>query len=214
MGVDADGAITRSDNAHIASAIAAASAQFGADLIVLGSRGLSNWQSLLQHSVSHQVLSAVDCPVLVVSGAPRSTGECARRVLLAVAGGDDVEPATRAAIAAAGEPGSKVLVVHVPVDVFGTHGFACVEREEEIRATLDGALKMLNEAGVAAESMVAHAESVARAVPDIASGWDADLVVIESARMGDIGSMLFSSVTHDLLHISKTPVLVAERVKA
>jgi nucleotide-binding universal stress UspA family protein len=212
QGVQAEGAICRSDNDHIAAAVAEAARQFGADLIVVGSRGLSNWQALLRHSVSHQVLSNVDCPVLIVRAMPDTThGE--RRVLLAVAGGDDIEPATRAAIAAAGAPGSHVLVLHVPLDVSSAQGFAYVERDEEIRTTLDRALQMLKDAGVAAESMVPAPDSVGRAVADTAAAWHADVIVIESARLSDLGGLLFASVTHDLLHLTKTPVLVAERVK-
>ena len=212
QGIQAEGAICRSDNDHIAAAVAEAARQFGADLIVVGSRGLSNWQALLRHSVSHQVLSNVDCPVLIVRAMPDTThGE--RRVLLAVAGGDDVEPATRAAIAAAGAPGSRVLVLHVPLDVSSAQGFAYVERDEEIRTTLDRALRMLKDAGVAAESMVPAPDSVGRAVADTAAAWHADVIVIESARLSDLGGLLFASVTHDLLHLTKTPVLVAERVK-
>jgi nucleotide-binding universal stress UspA family protein len=212
QGIEAEGAISRSDNDHIAAAVAEAARQFGADLIVVGSRGLSNWQALLRHSVSHQVLSNVDCPVLIVRAMPDTTHN-ARRVLLAVAGGDDVVPATRAAIAAAGAPGSQVLVLHVPLDVRAAQGFVYVERDEEIQTTLDRALLMLKEAGVAAESIVPAPDSVGRAVADTAASWRADVIVIESARLTDLGGMLFASVTHDLLHLTRTPVLVAERVK-
>jgi nucleotide-binding universal stress UspA family protein len=72
---------------------------------------------------------------------------------------------------------------------------------------------MLNDAGVSAESMVPAPDSVGRAVADTAAAWRADVIVIESARLGDLGGMLFASVTHDLLHLTRTPVLVAERVK-
>jgi nucleotide-binding universal stress UspA family protein len=212
QGIEAEGAICRSDNDHIAAAVAEAARQFAADLIVVGSRGLTNWQALLRHSVSHQVLSNVDCPVLIVRAMPDPARD-ERRVLLAVAGGDDVEPATRAAIAAAaGAPGSRVLVLHVPLDVRAAQGFAYVERDEEVQGTLDRALLMLREAGVAAESMVPAPDSVGRAVADTAAAWHADVIVIESARLTDLGGMLFASVTHDLLHLTKTPVLVAERV--
>jgi nucleotide-binding universal stress UspA family protein len=211
QGIEAEGAICRSDDDHVAAAVAEAARQFGADLIVVGSRGLTNWQALLRHSVSHQVLSNVDCPVLIVRAMPDAARD-ERRVLLAVAGGDDVEPATRAAIAAAGAPGSRVLVLHVPLDVRAAQGFAYVERDEEVQGTLDRALLMLKEAGVAAESMVPAPDSVGRAVADTAAAWGADVIVIESARLTDLGGMLFASVTHDLLHLTKTPVLVAERV--
>ncbi|HEV2139816.1 MAG TPA: universal stress protein, partial [Candidatus Dormibacteraeota bacterium] len=57
------------DNGHIAEALAEAADQYHADLVVVGSRGLSDWQSLvLAHSVSHQLLTKVDCPVLIVKG--------------------------------------------------------------------------------------------------------------------------------------------------
>lgn len=36
------------------------------DLIVLGSRGLGDWEGYLLGSVSHKVTSLADCPVLVV----------------------------------------------------------------------------------------------------------------------------------------------------
>jgi nucleotide-binding universal stress UspA family protein len=62
--------------------------------------------------------------------------------------------------------------------------------------------------------MVVHQGPVAKAVAEIAADWNADLIVVGSSRMGDIGSLFLGSVSHDLLHMSNRAVLVAERVPA
>jgi len=213
-GVEADGAISRADTQHVAAAVTEAAYDFGADLVVVGSRGLSDWQSMRKHSVSHQLLSALDCPLLIVRDQKQPSVHDAQRIVLAVAGGDDVVPGTRAAIAAAAAPGSQVLVVHVPQAVIGVQGMAYVEPDEEIAVCLKRATAMLADAGVAAESMVAQAGPVAQVVAETAAGWRADVIVIGSSRMGDLGSLLLGSVSHDLLRVAKQPVLVAERFKA
>jgi nucleotide-binding universal stress UspA family protein len=48
-------------------------------------------------------------------------------------------------------------------------------------------------------------------VADAASRWQADLIILGSSRIGDLGSLLFGSVTHDLLRGPDLPVLLAER---
>ena len=137
-----------------------------------------------------------------------------RRVLLAIAGGDDVAPGVRAAVAAAKAPHSKVMVVHVAQAIFGAQGFAYVESDDEIQATMASAIRILRKIpGVQAEGVVAHAGPVAKAVAEIAVSWNADLIVVGSSRMGDLGSLLVGSVSHGLLHATERPVLVAERVK-
>jgi nucleotide-binding universal stress UspA family protein len=213
-GVAAEPEICQASSDQVAATIARAAREFAADLVVLGSRGLSDWQSMLKHSVSHQVLSAVDCPVLVVRGRSAVDVHKSRRVLLAVAGGDDVAGGVRAAVAAANAPGTKVLVVHVVQAIFATQGIAYVEPDEEIHATMATAIEILKNAGVDAEGMVAHAGPVARSVAEIATSWNADLIVVGSSRMGDLGSMVLGSVSHALLHQTERPVLVAERVKS
>ena len=55
---------------------------------------------------------------------------------------------------------------------------------------------------------------VAKAVAETAKDWNADLIVIGSSRMRDIASLFLGSVSHDLLHMTDRPVLVAERVVA
>jgi nucleotide-binding universal stress UspA family protein len=210
-GVDADGQLARADADHAGAAIAEVARQFDAELVVVGSRGLSDWQAMRRHSVSHSLLSALDCQLLVVRAAPRSVHD-PRRILVAVAGGEDVPRAVRAAIAAGG-PGAKVLVLHVEQAVIGAQGFAYYEPQDEIQETVRQARDMLVASGAEATIRVAEPGHIAAAVADAAAGWDADVIVLGSSRTGDISSMLFGSVTHDLLRRTDRPVLVAEKAR-
>jgi nucleotide-binding universal stress UspA family protein len=212
-GVPAKGEIMHADAKHIAPAIAEAARQSQADLVVVGSRRLSDWQSMFQHSVSHELLCALDCPLLIVRAKPRGPGGSYQRILAAIAGGDDVLATMRTAIAAASEPDADVLVVHVAQTIMAAQGFAYIEPEEEIHATVEQATTLLKEAGIACEAMVAHAGPVAEVIAQIAAEWRADVIVIGSSRMGDVGSMIFGSVTHDLLRKTERPLLVAERIR-
>ena len=212
-GVIAEREIDRADSKHVAAAIALSARQFAADLVVLGSRGLSDWQSMTRHSVSHELLCAVDCPVLIVRGRPAGSHRQVSRIVLAIAGGDDLAPAARAAVAVAG-PDASVMVVHVTQAIVGVQGFAYVESEDEIRETMSQASELLSDASVNVQGVVAHEGPVARAVAEIAADWNADLIVVGSSRMGDIRSIFLGSVSHDLLHVTDRPVLIAERMHA
>jgi len=212
-GVIAEREIIRADSQHVAAAIACSAKAFEADLVVIGSRGLSDWQSLRQHGVSHQLLCGLDCPVLIVRGGTRGVPARISKVLLAVAGGDDLAPGVRAVVAVA-HPDASVLVVHVAQAIIGVQGFAYVESDDEVRETMAHACKLLGDAHVDVHGLVAHEGPVAKAVAEIATDWNADLIVIGSSRMGDIGSLFLGSVSHDLLHLTELPVLIAERMPA
>jgi nucleotide-binding universal stress UspA family protein len=210
-GIDAEGKICRADAGHVAAAIAESARELQADLVVVGSRGLPDWQAMIQHSTSHQLLGSVDAPVLIVRGPAPELHHAAPRVLLAIAGGDDIVPGVQAAIAAASAPGAAVLVVHVAQAVVGLQGVAYVEPDGEIHVTIDKATTLLHEAGIKVESMIVDEGPVAKAIAGVAGKWEADLIVVGGSRMGDLGSLMLGSVTHDLLRASDRPVLVAER---
>jgi nucleotide-binding universal stress UspA family protein len=212
-GVLADGEIIRADADHVAAAIAITAKTFDSDLIVVGSRGLSDWQCMFKHSVSHQLLCTVDCPVLIVRNRLAAAEHEPQRVVLAIAGGDDIAPAARAAIAAAAAPGSVVLVMHVAETIVDPQGFVFVETEEETEGTMSTAMRMVKDAGVAVEGVVARGRPVADIVAEAAETWNADVIVIGSSRMSDIGSLVFGSVSHHVLRTTGRPVLIAERIR-
>lgn len=207
-GITARGALLRADHDHLVAALAAEARNFEADLVVIGSRGLSDWQAMLKRSVSHQLLARLNCPLLVVRSRP--AGARPSRIVVAVAGGDDVAPAVDAAVAVAW-PGSRALVVHVAQAIFGAQGFAYVEPQEEASATVDATVRALDEAGIPASGFVAPSDPVGEVIAKVANQWDADLIVTGSSRMGDLGSALLGSVSHDLMRATDRPVLIAER---
>ena len=209
-GVIAEREICRADSKHVAAAIACAAKAFGADLVVIGSKSLSDWQSLTQHSVGQENLCWLDCPVLIVRGGQSGAPVKKSRVLLAIAAGDDLEPGVRAALAA-GRPGASVMVVHITQAVVGLYGFAYEESGDEIRETMAAACKLLGSAGVQVRGAVALNGPVTKAVADVATDWNADQVVIGSSRMGDMGSLFLGSLSHDLLHMTE-PDSIAELV--
>jgi nucleotide-binding universal stress UspA family protein len=213
-GVMAVQEILPADSHHVAEEIASSARQFGADLVVIGSRGLTSWQSIMHHSVSHHVMAAVDCPVLVVRDAIHRSFAYKRRVMVAVAGGDDVEPAVKAALAVARPVPSIAMVVHVAQAMYGPEGFAYVEGEEEINRTVEIACAELRDGGVQVESTVLRSGPVAAGIAEIATTWDADVIVMGSSRMRDVASLLLGSVSHDLIHTSEVPVLIAERAQS
>ena len=72
-------------------------------------------------------------------------------------------------------------------------------------------IKLLSDAEVTAEGVVTHSGPVALVIAEIASRWQADLIVAGSSRMGNLAGLLLGSVSHDLLHVADRPVLIAAR---
>ena len=216
VGAEVEGEVRRGSEKEVAQVLGGVAQEMDADLIVMGGRGLSNWQALRERSVSHKLLSATKIPVLVVRGWSAADEVEVRRILLAVAGGDDVKIGVDAVVALTQAMEARVMVVHVAQAIISVQGYAFIEEEEEIKATLADTLKQLKAKGVEAECMTVHATvgsatGTGHAVAQVAEEWKADVVVMSGSRTGDLESLLLGSATKELLHESHHGVLVAER---
>lgn len=65
-GITASGKVVDKAAGHVAKAIVETAEAKGADLIVMGSRGLSDMAGMMVGSVTHKVMQTADVPVLVV----------------------------------------------------------------------------------------------------------------------------------------------------
>jgi len=72
-GIKVEGQLHDVAAGHVAKAIVETAETNGVDLIVMGSRGLSDLQGLLVGSVAHEVMKAASIPVLVIRPTPKWT---------------------------------------------------------------------------------------------------------------------------------------------
>jgi nucleotide-binding universal stress UspA family protein len=64
------------------------------------------------------------------------------------------------------------------------------------------ACKLLGDAGVQVRGVVSHQGPVTKAVSELATDWNADVIVIGSSRMGEMGSLFLGPLSVDLLHMT------------
>jgi nucleotide-binding universal stress UspA family protein len=200
IGVRSDSEIRVASGHDVAHAISEMARERKADLVVMGSRGLSDAGGLLFGSVSHGVIEESQCPVLVVR---RDVWPSAvKRILLGVSGKDEDRSSIEAAIGVARLFDAEVFVVHV----------AAPDKEGigVIHVAAD-ALAALNKAGVKASAAVMADRDVAGRIAEAAAQNGADLIVIGSRRLNDLRGLLVNAVSHEIVHRINRPVLVSGR---
>lgn len=185
--VVASGVVVSEPTARTSDQIIREVAAFHADLLVMFSRGLTEFRGLIEGSVSHQVLSKAPCPILCLPGGlPRFN---LRKVAVAW----DGSPAARSALTVAGRVsrvhGAKLVAINVVRNGAEAERSGLPDRISlaEVNEGPAGVADALNEAAHTAR---------------------ADLVVMGSHGRGDLAAMVLGSVTHRLLTISERPILV------
>lgn len=204
LAVNARAEVRRARRGEVAAQIAAAAAEQGSDLVVLGSRGRSDLGGLLMGTVSGAVLERVSCPVLVVRAGRRATGR-RRRILLAVAGDEDLEDLVRTTAAIA-EREAQVLVLHLMAPGGGDLELAMSEQ------LVERTVAELRRRSVRARSRVrAATRGTAEEITRTALGYGADLIVMGSRRLPARAALLHRSVSRGVVHSSEVPVLIGAR---
>lgn len=106
--------------------------------------------------------------------------------------------------------GDKVVVFHGVVVHHARATPYTTETHDEAQHLVDRYVKVLTDAGVAAEGEV-HREletGIGGALIDVAAAHQAGLLVVGTRGRSDLTSMLLGSVAHETVHKSPLPVLV------
>ena len=199
-------------------AIPEAAQEAGADLIVLGARGLGAMASFLLGSVSLGVARHAPCAVLVCKGQPRPP----RTVVIAVDGSPDSSAAFACFSAL---PLPKELAAHLVgvVQPLGRYPAsapdivtpalisALKQYEEDLRQELE---RPLREAASALQPRVARVTVAtpvglpAEAILQEAKKSAADLIVVGARGLGPLKRVLLGSVSESVLGHAECPLLI------
>lgn len=214
-GVPAQLRAATADRRHVAGEIARAADAEGADLIVMGSRGLGELHAILAGSVSRGVVTRTDRPVLLVRRQGGRVPAEVRVALVAVAGAEDAEAII--GVLDGLSTVKQVVVFHV-CPIAGAYGEApvYVEPAEEGEGVVRRAVARLRQAGYRVTGRVAWDVTVsggaARAIANEARGCGADVVIAGSSRPSGVEGLLLGSTARALVRECDRPVLIAGRV--
>jgi nucleotide-binding universal stress UspA family protein len=203
-----------------ASALIEEAGRWGADLIVLGSRGHGPLESLLLGSVSAEVVDHAPCPVLV------ARRPVVRRLLLGVDGSDSAHRAV-ATLASwqllRAVPATVVAVLEPmpswPIALGGAFAPTIVtlgdggmdERHEQLRGAVAEAIATLRRAGMIAEGEIREGDP-AHELVKASKEHSADLVVVGTRGLSALGRLLLGSVARKVLLHTDASVLVVRPV--
>jgi nucleotide-binding universal stress UspA family protein len=185
----------------------------GADLLVVGARGLGGFRGLLLGSVSQQCLHHATCPVAVVREGVQRAREGVGRIVVGIDGSDAARRALDWALEEGRVHRASVEAVHAwALPYAGGELFAAGLYDPEpfegaARNVLDEAVESADASGLPAPvTRTVTNGSAARAI--LVAAEDADLVVVGSRGVGGFKGMVLGSVSHSVAHRATCPLIV------
>lgn len=221
QGVAARGERPRAGRREVAQTLAEVSRQWGADLLALGTHRRGELTGLVVGSVGHAVAARVDTPILVAAAHERAVEGTAAtalprldRILLALDYSEQSDAALHA-VADLDAPDATVKVVHaLGMGALGAPVYIS-EPEEEARGLLTRAAEQLKSAGKSATwELLTGVGALPERIAEAADTFDADLIVMGSRRLTDLGGLIVGSIAHGVIRQTQRPVLLAERPRA
>lgn len=200
-------------------AIAAAAKRVNADLIVMGSRGLTGLKHALLGSVAERTVRTAPCPVLTVKR--DGGGRLQLRTILVPM---DFSPASHRALEFAKElarsagPAHLVLVhaYYVPVELeqfLIQQGDPVLERlSESVTKDLEKILTGLQDAGISSEYL-ANRGAPERMIVELAKQKHADLIVMGTHGRRGLSHLLLGSVAERVVRTAECPVMTVQEKK-
>jgi nucleotide-binding universal stress UspA family protein len=199
-----------------ATEIVAEASRFGADLIVVGARGLSAVRRLMVGSVSSEVVDNAPCTVLVARHA------AVGRVLWATDGSPDADRVGDFFAETGLFEESEIRVTSVPdagmpwwTGITPVDGATSIEfyaeavelAEQRAIATADAGARRLGTPRTSA-TIARTRGDIATAILAEAESWHADVVAVGARSLGAVRRLLIGSVSRAVLHHAEMSVLI------
>lgn len=185
----------------------------GADLLVVGARGLGGFRGLLLGSISRHCLHHATCPVAVIREADHSPGRVTDRVVVGIDGSETSAKALAWAVREARARRSPLVVVHSYRNaILGAIEYSAPVLspdmlEQAARDSVQRALADVDTGGlVTAPQRIIVESGAPAAILDAAS--DASVVVVGSRGMGGVKGFVLGSVSHQVTQHAPCPVVV------
>jgi nucleotide-binding universal stress UspA family protein len=180
-----------------------------ADLIIIGSRGLSGWKALLLGSVSQGVVHHAPCPVLVVRGEPQGF----RQIVVASDGSGGAVHALRAGAELARSYQAPITVVNVFEPLSKHPGISAENLDPEvyaarIREAVDQQIQPIAREWNVPYTLCQETGHPVETLVHFAEDQQADLIVLGSRGLGGFKRLLLGSVSDGVLHHAHCSVLI------
>jgi nucleotide-binding universal stress UspA family protein len=202
---------------HPAEAIVQAAVREKADLIVMGSRGLTDVRAFLLGSVSRKVVMHADCPVLLI----KKHVPVLRRIVVATEGSKDAKaaldfllqmPVPEAACftVVSVVPPLPIDAIEEPLTLAGFLEQLRVPLNQKAKAAAKQAVERLEKAGFEARTAVVHGHP-SHEIVKVAEAERADLIVVGSRGLTGTVRFLMGSVSDGVIKYAPCAVLVFRR---
>jgi nucleotide-binding universal stress UspA family protein len=195
-GIPSTGAVVVAERGEEAAAVAQYAAAVGADLVVVGSRGLGRIPAALLGSFSQRIAAELDLPLVIVRAQPPDLDLDSWLVGIA----DRCESRKLLETVSELKPGARVHVVAV----------ASVGVEDPSNLVRE-AVEAARDIGLLASGQVVSGPDVAASLLRAAEDHQCGAVILGSRRPGPLEALLRGSVAQDLLHEGTVPVVLAGR---
>jgi hypothetical protein len=187
------------------------------DLVVIGSRGRRGIKRLLAGSQACSILGGVTTSVLVVKGRERRR---INHILACSAGGPASKETIRFAARLAHALEASVTLLHVMSQValeeraqgadLEAEAEELMERETQEGIHLGDMLEILHNEDVEAQALVRHGLVVDEIVAEAREG-HFDMLVIGAHTTPDIGGLLFSNLSQQIMLAANRPILIVHQ---
>jgi nucleotide-binding universal stress UspA family protein len=133
-----------------------------------------------------------------------------KHILVAIDASEYSASAVPTAIELAKSFNADVFVLHVREHALGRAAVYPQETQDEATQLVAAAVKVVKDAGIAVKGEVhgGYVGRTAQGIVETAKAHEVDLIVMGSRGLSDIAGAFLGSVTHKVMQIAETPVLV------